>query len=69
MPLEIARTLPVDLLRLMGYRLGAYSLGYVDDLRDPIHVVRPDLAPAAGAQALGQSAEAERVSRQMRKSA
>jgi ectoine hydroxylase-related dioxygenase (phytanoyl-CoA dioxygenase family) len=42
-PLEIARTLPVDLLRLMGYRLGAYALGYVDDLRDPIEVVRPDL--------------------------
>ena len=43
-PLEIARTLPVELLRLMGYRLGAYALGYVDDLRDPIEVVRPDLA-------------------------
>jgi ectoine hydroxylase-related dioxygenase (phytanoyl-CoA dioxygenase family) len=43
-PLEVARTLPVDLLRLMGYRLGAYALGYVDDTRDPIEVVRPDLA-------------------------
>jgi hypothetical protein len=43
-PLDIARTLPVDLLRLMGYRLGAYALGYVDDTRDPIEVVRPDLA-------------------------
>jgi hypothetical protein len=42
-PLEIARTLPVDLLRLMGYTRGAYALGYVDDLRDPIEVVRPDL--------------------------
>ena len=28
----------------MGYRLGAYALGYVDDTRDPIEVVRPDLA-------------------------
>ncbi len=45
-PIEIARTLPVDLLRLMGYRLGAYALGYVDDLRDPIEVVRPDLKKA-----------------------
>jgi hypothetical protein len=45
-PLEIARTLPVDLLKLMGYRRGAYALGYVDDLRDPIEVVRPDLAKA-----------------------
>jgi len=40
-PLEIARTLPVDLLKLMGYRRGAYALGYVDDLRDPIEVVKP----------------------------
>ena len=43
-PLEVARTLPVELLRLMGYARGAYALGYVDDLRDPIEVVRPDLA-------------------------
>jgi len=42
-PLEIARTLPVELLRLMGYSRGAYALGYVDDLRDPIEVVRPDI--------------------------
>ncbi len=42
-PLEIARTLPVELLRLIGYQRGAYALGYVDDLRDPIEVVRPDL--------------------------
>jgi hypothetical protein len=42
-PLEVARTLPLDLLRLMGYARGAYALGYVDDLRDPIEVVRPDL--------------------------
>jgi phytanoyl-CoA dioxygenase PhyH len=40
-PLEIARTLPVDLLKLMGYRRGAYALGYVDDLRDPLDVVKP----------------------------
>ncbi len=47
-PLEIARTLPVELLQLMGYRRGAYALGYVDDLRDPIEVVRPDLAGVSG---------------------
>jgi len=40
-PIEIARTLPVDLLKLIGYRRGAYALGYVDDLRDPIEVVKP----------------------------
>jgi len=42
-PLDVARTLPVDLLKLIGYRRGAYALGYVDDLRDPIEVVRPEL--------------------------
>ena len=42
-PPEIAKTLPVPLLKLMGYRRGAYALGYVDDLRDPIEVVRPEL--------------------------
>lgn len=40
-PREVAETLPVDLLRLMGYARGAYALGYVDDLRDPIEVVHP----------------------------
>ena len=40
-PREVAATLPVDLLRLMGYDRGAYALGYIDDLRDPIEAVRP----------------------------
>ena len=40
-PREIAATLPLDLLRLMGYDRGAYALGYIDDLRDPIEAVRP----------------------------
>jgi hypothetical protein len=38
-PQEIARTLPVELQKLIGYRRGAYSLGYVDDLRDPLDVL------------------------------
>jgi ectoine hydroxylase-related dioxygenase (phytanoyl-CoA dioxygenase family) len=38
-PAEIARTLPEPLLRLMGYARGAYALGYVDDLRDPLEVL------------------------------
>ncbi len=38
-PQDIARTLPVELLKLIGYRRGAYSLGYVDDLRDPLEVL------------------------------
>ena len=40
-PLEIARELPEDIQRLMGYRQGAYALGYIDDSRDPIDVLRP----------------------------
>ena len=39
-PREMAETLPTDLLRLMGYDRGAYALGYIDDLRDPIEAVR-----------------------------
>jgi ectoine hydroxylase-related dioxygenase (phytanoyl-CoA dioxygenase family) len=41
-PHDVARDLPEDLLRLMGYARGAYALGYVDDLRDPIEVLRPE---------------------------
>ncbi|MFN3258085.1 MAG: phytanoyl-CoA dioxygenase family protein [Ilumatobacter sp.] len=39
-PAEVAQTLDDDLLRLMGYRIGAYALGYVDDTRDPLDVLR-----------------------------
>jgi hypothetical protein len=54
-PHDIARTLPIELLKLIGYRRGAYALGYVDDLRDPIEVVRPDL----GTTGLGDALTAE----------
>ena len=40
-PVDVAMTLPDDLLRLMGYRIGAYALGYIDDVRDPIEALRP----------------------------
>jgi ectoine hydroxylase-related dioxygenase (phytanoyl-CoA dioxygenase family) len=40
-PLEVARELPEDIQRLMGYQQGAYALGYIDDSRDPIEVLRP----------------------------
>ncbi|MFN2376472.1 MAG: phytanoyl-CoA dioxygenase family protein [Candidatus Binatia bacterium] len=39
-PHDIARTLDDDLLRLIGYQRGAYALGYVDDLRDPLEVLK-----------------------------
>jgi hypothetical protein len=42
-PREVAATLPVGLLRLLGYDRGAYALGYIDDLRDPIEAVLPGL--------------------------
>jgi ectoine hydroxylase-related dioxygenase (phytanoyl-CoA dioxygenase family) len=51
-PREIAEELPDDLLRLMGYRTGAYALGYVDDLRDPLDVLRG----SSGAASFGDSA-------------
>jgi ectoine hydroxylase-related dioxygenase (phytanoyl-CoA dioxygenase family) len=45
---ECAATLDEDLLRLMGYQKGAFALGYIDDLRDPIAAVRPEFANAFG---------------------
>ncbi|MEM9466848.1 MAG: phytanoyl-CoA dioxygenase family protein, partial [Actinomycetota bacterium] len=41
-PQSQAAGFPEPLQRLMGYRMGAYALGYVDDLRDPISVLRGD---------------------------
>jgi ectoine hydroxylase-related dioxygenase (phytanoyl-CoA dioxygenase family) len=54
-PHDIARTLPEPLLRLMGYARGAYALGYVDDLRDPLDVL---LGRERGESALGDLAAA-----------
>jgi ectoine hydroxylase-related dioxygenase (phytanoyl-CoA dioxygenase family) len=39
-PLGVARTLPVELLRLMGYEKGSFTLGYIDNMRDPMLAVR-----------------------------
>ncbi len=41
-PKEVLQELPEDLLRLMGYDHGSYSLGFIDDGRDPIAAVRPE---------------------------
>lgn len=38
-PQDLARGLPKPLLRLMGYARGAYALGYIDDLRDPLEAL------------------------------
>ena len=54
-PVEVARTFDEDLQRLMGYARGAYALGYIDDLRDPIEVLRPD----GGAVGFGESPQSK----------
>lgn len=40
-PLEIARTLPEDLLKVMGYQMGCFAMGYVGDFEDPMTVLHP----------------------------
>ena len=57
-PFELAATFPERLQRLMGYQMGAYALGYVDDLRDPLVVLDPD-NPAHSLNAFGSQSEEE----------
>ncbi|HTO69584.1 MAG TPA: phytanoyl-CoA dioxygenase family protein [Myxococcota bacterium] len=60
-PQEIARELPDDVLRLIGYARGAYALGYVDDLRDPLDALR---GVAESRSAFGELQEAAAKARQ-----
>jgi len=39
-PPDVARTLDDDLLRIIGYRQGAFALGYVGDQQDPLAALR-----------------------------
>ena len=39
-PSEIAAQLDDDLLKLMGYSMGAYALGYVGDVQNPLDVLK-----------------------------
>jgi ectoine hydroxylase-related dioxygenase (phytanoyl-CoA dioxygenase family) len=39
-PIEVARTLDDDLLKLMGYQMGGLAVGYVRDFEDPMVTVR-----------------------------
>lgn len=39
-PLEIAKTLPDDLLKVMGYQCGCFAMGYVRDFEDPLDFIR-----------------------------
>jgi ectoine hydroxylase-related dioxygenase (phytanoyl-CoA dioxygenase family) len=52
-PIEVARTLPESMQRLIGYARGAYALGYVGDLRDPIELLRPEAARAGFGERTG----------------
>jgi ectoine hydroxylase-related dioxygenase (phytanoyl-CoA dioxygenase family) len=38
-PPEVARDLPIELAKLVGYSRGAYALGYYGDLQDPLEAV------------------------------
>jgi ectoine hydroxylase-related dioxygenase (phytanoyl-CoA dioxygenase family) len=47
-PPEVARTLPLDLLRLIGYSMGGYALGYYGDTQDPLEALGIDPRQAKG---------------------
>jgi ectoine hydroxylase-related dioxygenase (phytanoyl-CoA dioxygenase family) len=42
-PPEVARELPIELAKLIGYRRAAFALGYFGDTQDPIEAVHPEL--------------------------
>ncbi|QLF94944.1 phytanoyl-CoA dioxygenase family protein [Pseudomonas sp. ABC1] len=42
-PREIARTLPDDLLKVMGYQYGCFAIGYTRDFEDPLVALREDV--------------------------
>jgi ectoine hydroxylase-related dioxygenase (phytanoyl-CoA dioxygenase family) len=48
-PVEVARELPERVQELMGYSLGAYALGYVDDVRHPRQALVADTETAGPA--------------------
>lgn len=41
-PIEVARTLDDDLLKLMGYQMGGLAMGYIRDFEDPMVAIRDD---------------------------
>jgi ectoine hydroxylase-related dioxygenase (phytanoyl-CoA dioxygenase family) len=60
-PLEIARTLPDDLLHVMGYRMGCFAMGYVRDFEDPMVVIRePETRGVFGVDMMKKNAENDR---------
>ena len=57
-PKEVLDELPEDLLRIMGYAKGSYSLGFIDGGRDPIVAVRPEFEKIEGIEDFDGVAEA-----------
>jgi Phytanoyl-CoA dioxygenase (PhyH) len=58
-PLEVARTLDDDLLKLMGYQMGCFALGYVGDFQDPISAVRDGVTGVRGIEEMQKAAGRE----------
>jgi ectoine hydroxylase-related dioxygenase (phytanoyl-CoA dioxygenase family) len=57
-PLDIARTLPDDLLKVMGYQMGCFALGYVRDFEDPMVAIRePEQRQVFGIDMVKKNAE------------
>ncbi len=66
----MAAGFPEELQCLVGYRLGAYALGYVDDLRDPLRVLT-SADPSLDLDAFGRATptELEETARRARSAA
>jgi ectoine hydroxylase-related dioxygenase (phytanoyl-CoA dioxygenase family) len=43
-PPEVAKDLPVELAKLIGYSRAAFALGYFGDTQDPMEALHPDAA-------------------------
>ncbi len=57
-PLEVARTLPDELLKVMGYQMGCFALGYVRDFEDPMVMIRePETRGVFGIEMTRKNAE------------
>ena len=41
-PIEVARTLDDDLLKVMGYQMGGLAVGYIRDFEDPMRAIRDE---------------------------
>lgn len=54
-PPDRARRLPEAVQRLAGYSMGAYALGYVDDVRDPLAVLNERASGSAFGGDAGQT--------------